>query len=79
MAKKALKRIGRAVYQAKTAPLQAASTIASKVAPGSKTDKLLGKAARPFEKGGSVMKYKDGGCVAGAANRRRMMQEMVNK
>jgi hypothetical protein len=26
-----------------------------------------------------VMKMKDGGCVAGAANRRRMMQEMVNK
>jgi len=56
MAKKALKRIGRAVYQAKTAPLQAASKIASKVAPGSKADQLLGKAARPFEKGGSVMK-----------------------
>jgi len=32
-----------------------------------------------FKNGGSVMKYKDGGCVAGAANRRRMMQEMVNK
>lgn len=31
-----------------------------------------------FKNGGSVMKYKDGGCVAGAANRRRMMQEMVN-
>ena len=31
-----------------------------------------------FKNGGSVMKYKDG-CVAGAANRRRMMQEMVNK
>ena len=26
-----------------------------------------------------VMKMKDGGCVAGAANRRRRMQEMVNK
>jgi hypothetical protein len=32
-----------------------------------------------FKNGGSIMKYKDGGCVAGAANRRRMMQEMVNK
>jgi hypothetical protein len=31
-----------------------------------------------FKNGGSAMKYKDGGCVAGAANRRRMMQEMVN-
>jgi len=77
MAKNVLKRIGRAAYQAKTAPLQAASRLASKVAPGSKADKLLGKAARPFEKGGSVMGYKDGGCVAGAANRRRRMQEMV--
>ena len=26
-----------------------------------------------------VMKMKDGGCVPGASNRRRMMQEMVNK
>jgi hypothetical protein len=32
-----------------------------------------------MKNGGSVMKYKDGGCVAGAANRRRMMQETVNK
>ena len=32
-----------------------------------------------FKDGGSVMRYKDGGCVAGAANRRRMMQETVNK
>ena len=32
-----------------------------------------------MKKGGSVMGYKDGGCVPGAANRRRMMQEMVNK
>jgi len=31
-----------------------------------------------FKNGGSAMKYKDGGCVAGAANRRRMMQETVN-
>jgi len=30
-----------------------------------------------MKKGSSVMKYKDGGCVAGAANRRRRMQEMV--
>lgn len=30
-----------------------------------------------MKKGGSVMTYKDGGCVAGAANRRRMMQEMI--
>ena len=66
MAKKALKRIGRAVYQAKTAPLQAASRIASKVAPGSKADQLLGKAARPFEKGGLV--------AAGNANSRRARQ-----
>jgi len=78
MAKKALKTIGRAVYRAKTAPLQAASRIASKVAPGSKGAQVLSKAATPFKKGGSVMGYKDGGCVAGAANRRRMMQEMVN-
>jgi hypothetical protein len=78
MAKNVLKRIGRAAYQAKTAPLQAASRLASRVAPGSRADQLLGKAARPFKKGGSVMKYKDGGCVAGAANRRRRMQEMVN-
>ena len=77
MAKNVLKRIGRAAYQAKTAPLQAASRLASRVAPGSRADQLLGKAARPFEKGGSVMKYKDGGCVAGNSNRRRMMQEMV--
>jgi hypothetical protein len=34
--------------------------------------------SKGMRKGGSVMKYKDGGCVAGAANRRRMMQEMVN-
>jgi hypothetical protein len=30
-----------------------------------------------MKKGGSVMTYKDGGCVAGNSNRRRMMQEMV--
>ena len=79
MAKQALKRIGRAAYAAKTAPLQVASRLASKAAPGSKVDRVLSKAARPFKKGGSAMKYKDGGCVAGAANRRRMMQETVNK
>lgn len=79
MAKQTLKRIGRAAYAAKTAPLQVASRFASIAAPGSKADQLLGKAARPFKKGGSAMKYKDGGCVAGAANRRRMMQETVNK
>ena len=78
MAKKALKRIGRAIYKAKTSPVQVASKIASKVAPGSGVEKVLNKAATPFEKGGSVMKYKDGGCVAGNSNRRRRMQEMVN-
>ena len=66
MAKKALKRIGRAVYQAKTAPLQAASKIASKVAPGSKVDQVLGKAATPFKYGGLV--------AAGNANSRRARQ-----
>ena len=41
---------------------------------------ILGISKGPgMKNGGSVMKYKDGGCVAGAANRRRMMQEMVNK
>ena len=30
-----------------------------------------------MKKGGSVMTYKDGGCVAGNSNRRRRMQEMV--
>lgn len=29
-----------------------------------------------MKKGGSVMKYKDGGCVAGNSNRRRAMQSM---
>ena len=46
------------------------------LAPGSKADQALSKAATPFKKGGSVMKYKDGGCVAGNSNRRRAMQSM---
>jgi hypothetical protein len=63
MAKKALKTIGRAIYKAKTAPLQAASKIASKVAPGSKVDKALGKAAKPFKSGGMASKGKATGAA----------------
>jgi len=65
MARKALRRIGRAVYKAKTAPLQAASKIASKVAPGSKVDQALSKAATPFKAGGMASKGK----ATGAAKR----------
>ena len=83
MAKGKLKRlatgVARRAYQAKTIPVQAAARAAEKIAPGSKAARGLQKIARPFKKGGSVMGYKDGGCVPGAANRRRMMQEMVNK
>ena len=66
MAKKTLKRIGRAIYKAKTAPVQVASKIASKVAPGSGVDQVLSKAATPFKDGGFV--------AAGNANSRRARQ-----
>ena len=83
MAKGKLKRLAtglaRRAYQAKTLPVQVAARAAEKMAPGSPAARGLQKIARPFKKGGSAMRYKDGGCVAGAANRRRMMQEMVNK
>ena len=65
MAKNTLKRIGRAVYKAKTAPLQAASKIASKVAPGSKGAQVLSRAATPFKDGGIASKGK----ATGAAKR----------
>jgi len=62
MPKKIIKDVARSAYKAKTAPLQMASMVASKVAPGSKVAKGLEKAATPFKKGGYA-KMKDGGSV----------------
>ena len=68
MAKKIMKDVAktaaRSAYKAKTAPLQMASMVASKVAPGSKVAKGLKKAATPFKKGGYAKKMKDGGMAS---------------
>lgn len=61
------KTAARSAYKAKTVPLQAASMVANKIAPGSKVAKGLKKAATPFKGGGEV--------CTGAANRRRKRQE----
>lgn len=79
MSKKIMKDVAktaaRSAYKAKTAPLQMASMVASKLAPGSKVAKGLKKAATPFKKGGyaklkdgsgekGVKKMKDGGMAS---------------
>lgn len=46
----------RSAYKAKTVPLQAASMLANKIAPGSKVAKGLKKAATPFKSGGKAKK-----------------------
>lgn len=46
----------RSAYKAKTVPLQAASMVANKIAPGSKVAKGLKKAATPFKSGGKAKK-----------------------
>ena len=64
MSKKIMKDVAktaaRSAYKDKTAPLQMASMVASKLAPGSKVAKGLKKAATPFKKGGYAKKMKDG-------------------
>jgi hypothetical protein len=46
----------RSAYKAKTAPVQVASMLANKIAPGSKVAKGLKKAATPFNRGGKAKK-----------------------
>ena len=50
------KTAARSAYKAKTAPLQAASMVANKVAPKSRLAKGLQKAATPFKVGGKAKK-----------------------
>ena len=54
------KTIAKKVYQAKTAPLQAANAIGKAVAPGSKVSNALDSVANPKilkNKGGKVARY----------------------
>ena len=76
MPKKIIKDVARSAYKAKTAPLQMASMVASKVAPGSKVAKNLEKAATPFKKGGYA-KMKDGGMACGGRAARQARQRSV--
>lgn len=46
----------RSAYKAKTTPVQVASMVANKIAPGSKVAKGLKKAATPFTRGGKAKK-----------------------
>jgi len=50
------KTAARSAYKAKTAPVQVASMVADKIAPGSKVAKGLKKAATPFKRGGKAKK-----------------------
>lgn len=56
VAKDVAKTAARSYYKAKTVPLQAASMLANKIAPGSKVAKGLKKAATPFKSGGKAKK-----------------------
>ena len=56
IAKDVAKTAARSAYKAKTVPVQVASMVANKIAPGSKVAKGLKKAATPFKRGGKAKK-----------------------